>query len=133
MSRSDSARASRRSVLVIEDDPTNAMVITDYLAAHGFEVTCAGDGEEGLARFAEMSPDVVIVDMLLPQQSGLQVVRALRASPGGQQVPILMMSAVWKDAYPDQPRPDEVQGYLVKPFRMSSLVERIRELFPDEA
>jgi two-component system, OmpR family, response regulator TrcR len=131
MSSSASDRPSRKTVLVIEDDPTNAMVITDYLAAHGFEVICASDGEQGLSRFDEVSPDVVIVDMLLPRRTGLQVVRALRATPAGQHVPILMMSAVWKDAYPEQPRHDEVQGYLVKPFRMSDLVERIRELFPD--
>ncbi len=130
MSRSVSGDGSRPRVLVIEDDPTNAMLITDYLAAQGFEVSRASDGERGLELFAQGPPDVVLVDMLLPQQSGLEVVRALRVVPGGARVPVLMMSAVWKDAYPDQPAPDEVQGYLVKPFRMSDLVERIRELLP---
>lgn len=128
MSSSDSGTRYVATVLVIEDDPTNATVIIDYLAAQGFEVICANDGEQGLERFAEISPDVVIVDMLLPQQSGLEVVRALRASPGGGRVPILMMSAVSKQVHPEQPELGEVQGYLVKPFRMSELVARIREL-----
>ena len=128
MSNSVSGPRQGTKVLVVEDDPTNATVITDYLAAHGYEVICAGDGERGLALFAQVSPDVVIVDVLLPRQTGLQVVRALRASPAGARVPVLMMSAVWKDGHAEQPRPGEVQGYLVKPFRMSGLVERIREL-----
>lgn len=129
MSSSRSERGAT-TVLVVEDDPTNAMVITDYLAAHGFTVIAAGDGEQGLARFSEVRPDVAVVDMLLPQRSGLQLVRALRAAPGGDRVPILLMSAVSKDAYPERPETGEVQGYLVKPFRMSDLVERIRELLP---
>lgn len=115
-------------VLVVEDDPTNATLIQDYLLAHGYEVAIAEDGAQGLTRASERRPDIAIVDVLLPGQSGLEFLRALRAAPKGADLPILLMSAVWKEAHPEAPKPGEVQGYLVKPFRMSALVDRIREV-----
>ncbi len=115
-------------MLVVEDDPTNATLIHDYLTAQGFDVAVAESGDSGLELFAEREPHVVIVDVLLPGQSGFDVVRSLRAAPGGARVPVLMMSAVWKDAYPQQPEPVDIQGYLVKPFRLRDLVDRIREI-----
>ena len=117
------------TVLVVEDDPTNATVITDYLDAQGYRVVHARDGDEGLARFRDAAPSLVIVDVLLPRLSGVEVVRELRALPGGDAVPVLLMSAVWRDAHAEPGSAAELaQGFLLKPFRLSDLASRVREL-----
>ncbi|MBK7217599.1 MAG: response regulator transcription factor [Candidatus Promineofilum sp.] len=110
-------------ILIIEDEPQIARLARDYLAKNGFRVLVAGDGVSGLAAARRESPDLVLLDLLLPGLDGREVCRRLRAESA---VPILMLTALAEDS-------DQIVGlelgaddYLTKPFSPAVLVARVR-------
>jgi len=115
----------RFRVLFVEDDERLAALTTRYLEGHGLTVTWVQDGERGLAEGLKGQHDVVILDLMLPRKSGLEVCRELRARLA---VPIIMLTALGEEA-------DRVLGletgaddYLPKPFSSRELLARLRAL-----
>ena len=119
---------SKPSVLVVEDDRSHADVLRYNLEQAGYEVTIAHDGMDGLRRAQLKVPDVVILDLMLPEIDGIEVCRRLRASAATQNVLVLMLTAKAEET-------DEVVGfavgaddYVTKPFKVKALLERIKAL-----
>ncbi|HYZ09089.1 MAG TPA: response regulator transcription factor [Pseudonocardiaceae bacterium] len=114
-----------RRVLVVEDDPVINQAVSDRLEAEGYEVARAWDGPGAVAAFGEHSPDLVVLDVMLPGYDGHEVCRRIQAD---RPVPVLMLTA----------RADETDvlvglglgadDYLTKPFRMRELVARVGAL-----
>ena len=119
-----------KKILIVEDDETNALIVNDYLAAHGYETIVARDGVEGIEAFKNERPDLIILDLLLPRKNGYETCCDIRALGEGLDPPILLMSAVGKEVYAEAyAKADQyVQGYLRKPFSMATLIEQVREL-----
>jgi two-component system response regulator RegX3 len=110
-------------VLVVEDEPSFAEALTIGLEREGFRVTTVVDGAAALARFDEVAPDLVLLDLMLPRVSGLDVCREIRSK---SQVPIIMVTAKTSEV-------DTVVGlevgaddYVTKPYRLRELVARMR-------
>jgi DNA-binding response OmpR family regulator len=102
-------------------------MVGEYLGQSGFEVSHAGDGQSGLAALQSTSPDLVILDLMLPDMDGLEVCRRVRALPGAMaQVPVLMLTA--KGDPMDRIIGLEIgaDDYLPKPFEPRELLARIR-------
>lgn len=111
------------SVVLVEDDDRLAKLTARYLESHGLTVTIVGDGRDAVARVLSVRPDVVLLDLMLPGMSGLDVCRELRTR---SDVPILMVTARGEEA-------DRVLGleggaddYIAKPFSSRELLARIR-------
>ena len=113
-------------VLVIEDEKRAASYLEKGLRENGFSVEVAGTGEDGLHRAAEGEPDLVILDVLLPDRDGWSVLVELRRR--GKKTPVLMLTA--RDGVEDRVRGLELgaDDYLVKPFAFSELLARTRAL-----
>jgi two-component system response regulator MprA len=118
---SDAAR-----ILVIDDDPKIRSVVRRGLVYEGFRVTEAGSGEEGLDKARDHTPDLVVLDVMLPGIDGLEVCRRLRDA--GDEVAILMLTA--RDEVKDRVEGLETgaDDYLVKPFSFEELLARVRAL-----
>jgi two-component system response regulator RegX3 len=110
-------------ILVVEDEPSLAESVRYNLEREGFEVIVASDGRTGLERFRADAPSLVILDLMLPQLSGLDVCRAIRAE---SDVPIIIVTA--KDAEADKVAGLELgaDDYVTKPFSVRELVSRVR-------
>ena len=113
-------------VLVVEDDPQLAEIVAGYLSRAGFEVRVATDGLKALAAARTQRMDLIVLDLMLPGISGLEVLRRLRAE--GSQVAVVVLSALGEDE-------DRVVGlergaddYIVKPFSPRELVLRVEGL-----
>jgi DNA-binding response OmpR family regulator len=112
-----------QKILVVEDEARIARLVRDYLEHAGFEAIVVGDGETALASARRSTPDLVVLDLGLPDRDGLDVARALRRTSG---VPIVMLTARGDEI-------DRVVGlelgaddYVVKPFSPKELVARVR-------
>ncbi len=110
-------------VLIVDDEPSFVEALVVGLGREGFDVTIAVDGAEALRRFDEVGPDLVLLDVMLPTMSGIDVCRALRSK---SQVPIIMVTAKGDEV-------DAVVGlevgaddYVTKPYRLRELVARMR-------
>lgn len=129
MEASPAAEAGRPSLsgtlLLVDDDAELCSLMRDYLTARGFEIASVYDGIAGLKAALEQSYDLVILDVMLPQLGGFEVLRQLRRR---SQVPVLMLTARVDER-------DRIEGleagaddYLVKPFGVGELLARIRAL-----
>jgi DNA-binding response OmpR family regulator len=114
-----------RTVLVVEDEPTVRETLAEALTEDGLRVVTAADGGAALTRFRADKPDLVVLDLMLPGMSGIEVCRVIRAE---SQVPILMLTARSSEL-------DKVLGlelgaddYVTKPFSLRELQARIRAL-----
>src|SRR3954452_7045244 len=115
-----------RTILVVEDEPTLRETIVDALESEGFRAVAAADGREALTRFRGERPYLVLLDLMLPELSGIEVTRIIRAESG---VPIVMLTA--KDSERDKVVGLELgaDDYVTKPFSLRELTARIRALF----
>jgi len=113
-------------VLVVEDEPDIRNLIVHHLARDGFRCRTAGTGAEALTRVRAAVPDLVVLDLMLPEMSGLEVCRRLRGDPATAAVPIIMLTAKADEV-------DRIVGlelgaddYVAKPFSPKELVARVR-------
>jgi two-component system response regulator PrrA len=118
--------STQPNVLVVDDDPAIREALDRALRLEGFGVSTRGDGSAALATLEEESPDVMVLDVMMPGLSGVEVIRRLRA--GGHELPVCVLSA--RDELADR-----VAGlragaddYLVKPFELEELVARLHAL-----
>ena len=110
-------------VLLIEDEPSYVDAVEVSLTTEGFELASAEDGREGLARFRETRPDIVLLDLMLPGLGGIDVLKRIRAE---SEVPVIVLSA--KDAEADIVTALELgaDDYVTKPYSLRELIARIR-------
>jgi DNA-binding response OmpR family regulator len=120
--------ARRYTVLVVDDEPNIRRLVEHHLTGAGYRVRTATNGVEALERFAEETPDLVLLDVLMPRVDGLEVLRALKSEPESAGVPVLLLTARGTD---DQIRRGWQEGtdlYLVKPFNPRELVTVVRRM-----
>ncbi|HEY2174214.1 MAG TPA: MtrAB system response regulator MtrA [Mycobacteriales bacterium] len=113
----------RGRVLVVDDDPALAEMLGIVLRSEGFDASFVGDGGAALAAFHEMRPDVVLLDLMLPGMSGIDVCRAIRTESG---VPIVMLTAKSDTVDIVLGLESGADDYVVKPFKPKELVARVR-------
>ena len=120
--RKDKATGGPR-ILVVEDEESFVDALSVGLAREGFEVTIARDGHEGIETFESRPFDVVLLDLMLPRVSGLDVCRAIRVSSS---VPIIIVSAKGEEVDMVLMLEIGADDYVTKPYRLRELVARIR-------
>jgi len=118
--------ADRPCVLLVEDEPAQREILRYNLSAEGYDVTMAENGDDALLLADEVSPDLVLLDWMLPGVSGIEVLRRLKARRQTSEIPIIMLSARSEEV-------DRVRGletgaddYMIKPYSVGELMARIR-------
>ncbi|KPV58426.1 transcriptional regulator [Paenibacillus sp. A3] len=121
----------REKILVIDDDEKITSMLRRSLAFEGYTVFTANHGMDGLKQILENEPDTVVLDVMMPQLDGWEVVRRIRE--GGSDVPVLMLTA--KDEVSDRVKGLDLgaDDYLVKPFALEELLARVRVLLRRKA
>jgi two-component system, sensor histidine kinase and response regulator len=128
MSRPNAQPASSASgrILVVDDEPRNVLLLQELLGAHGYTVWTAADGEQGLAAALQRSPDVVLLDVMMPGLNGFDVCRRLKGDQNTAMIPVLLVTSL--DA-----REDRLAGigagandFITKPIDTGDLLLRVR-------
>ncbi|MCI8619052.1 MAG: response regulator transcription factor [Oscillospiraceae bacterium] len=110
------------SVLVVEDDKNIAELLQLYLEREGYAVTIASDGGQGVSKFRAISPDLILLDLMLPVLDGWGVCRAIRAE---SQTPIIMLTAKGETADKVTGLKNGADDYITKPFEMKEVLARM--------
>ena len=112
-------------ILVVEDEDAISLLLKYNLTAEGFEVTIVDDGDDALMVADEMQPDIILLDWMLPNVSGIEICRQLRARDETGKIPVIMLTARAEEE--DRLRGFEkgADDYVTKPFSMKELVARI--------
>jgi DNA-binding response OmpR family regulator len=125
----EARRGDPVTVLLAEDDPDVSDLVCHVLRSDGYHVEIARDGEEALARFEDCTPDLVVLDIMMPRLTGFEVLGRLRAlEEEGKTVPILILSA--RASQEDIVKGFDlgVSDYVTKPFMIGELRARVRAL-----
>jgi class 3 adenylate cyclase len=115
-------------ILIVDDTPANVHVLQTRLAAHGYDIVTATDGEAALATVRDALPDLILLDIMMPKMDGIEVCRHLRADPSLPFIPIIMVTA--KADSKDVVAGLEAGGdeYLTKPVDQAALVARVKSM-----
>lgn len=116
----------RPMVLLVEDEAPLVTMLRYNLEKKGFRVEEAGDGHEALARLAEIEPDIVLLDWMLPGLSGIEVCRQIRRKPATRDLPVIMITARVEDQDMVRGLNTGADDYVTKPFNMDALLARMR-------
>ena len=120
-------------ILAVDDTPENLEILRMRLEANGYEVATAADGEEGLAKARELTPDLILLDIMMPKLDGISVVRMLKHDQSLRSIPVILVTAKADTR-------DVVEGldaggddYLTKPFEHRALLARVRSMLRQKA
>ena len=117
-----------QTVLLIEDEPNIAEAIRFVLSRDGWTVSVLSDGTTALAEVARLQPDLVILDLMLPGMSGLEIVGLLRADPATQRLPVMMLTAKGLGRDREAAERAGVSLFMTKPFANADVVAQARAL-----
>jgi len=113
-------------VLVVEDNERNRYLISFLLKGDGFEVVEAFTGEEGVEKAIQERPDMVLMDIQLPGIDGYETTRRIRASPGGEKVPIIALTSYAMTGDRERSLAAGCTGYVEKPINPDTIIGEIR-------
>jgi phosphate regulon transcriptional regulator PhoB len=135
-SYADVSKTSRSTILVVDDEPEILELVRYNLSRDGYKVIEAMDGEAALERVYQSPPDLVILDLLLPKRSGIEVLEAIRSEPRTRALPVLLLTARSTEMDKLIGFEHGADDYLTKPFSPKELLARVgailRRTRPDE-
>ncbi|MBW8883100.1 MAG: response regulator, partial [Asticcacaulis sp.] len=113
-------------ILVVDDNPVNLSVVVDHLEVHGHEVLVALGGLEALERVRFAEPDLVLLDVMMPDLDGFETCRRLKADPKGRDIPVIFMTALTDVDSKVAAFAAGGVDYVSKPFQIEELMARVR-------
>jgi len=116
-----------KKILVIEDDSQTLQLLEFLLKRAGFEVITASDGEEGVKK-SLLKPDLMIIDIMLPRMSGLEVVEKIKDNADTQKIPLLILSALGQEEFVSSALKKGADEYIIKPFSTGFLTAEVKRL-----
>jgi DNA-binding response OmpR family regulator len=117
-----------KRILLVEDEANILEAIGFILSRDGWDVRGHGKGESALAEIERVAPDILVLDIMLPGRSGLDVLRDLRASPALHELPVLLLTAKGQTKDREQAMALGANAFLTKPFSNDELIETVRRL-----
>ena len=113
-------------ILIVDDSPTQLNAISKVLSKHGYEIITAQDGEVGVEKAVSEKPDIILMDVVMPNLNGFQATRQITKNPATSHIPVIMLTS--KDQETDRVWAERqgASDYLTKPPRESDLIVKIK-------
>ena len=115
-------------ILLVEDKPSNIYVIHDYLAVKGYQVIVAHNGEEALSILNQVEPDIILMDIHMPEMDGIEATTRIRQMPTYQAIPIIAVTALAMPEDRNRIMEAGIDHYLSKPIELKKLGSMIEEV-----
>jgi two-component system, cell cycle response regulator DivK len=117
-----------KRILIVEDTEDNRQILRDLLTAAGYDLLEAVDGEQGVARAKAEKPDLILMDIQLPQIDGYEATRRIKADPALRHIPIIAVTSYALSGDEEKTRTAGCDAYIAKPFSPRQLLAKVREL-----
>lgn len=122
-------KTNNRTILVVDDEPNIVQTLKDRLEMNDYNVLTACNGKEGVEVALEKQPDIILLDVIMPIMDGHEMLETLRNDPDGRNLAVIMLTA--RSQTEDIVRANScgIEDYIVKPFDLSELLEKIERIF----
>lgn len=120
--------ASQRRIMIVDDDPDALALMENILTDDGFELVKVSNATEVGLKAAQLKPDLILLDFLMPEINGFEVCKALRSDESTRSIPIMAVTCLSKEQDIERIFACGADEYLAKPFRVEQLLEKVREL-----
>ena len=127
----DQQQQARRTILVVDDQNDNLVLVSLAMQDRGFRVVTASNGEEAVKTARIAGPDLILMDIAMPQLDGLEATRRIRETEGFEHLPIIALTAFDTEGFRRAAHDAGFNGYLTKPIDFARLFNLIRMLLPD--
>lgn len=117
-----------KNILVVDDSPTDLKYLTDLLAKNGYQVVTAQNADEALAKAKQLRPDLVLMDVVMPGQSGFQATRTLTKDEATKQIPVIICTTKGQETDRAWGMKQGARDYIVKPVKGPELLAKISAL-----
>ena len=118
----------KRLILIVEDDPKSMILVEEILRAHGFATIGATNGRDAVEMARKAMPDLILMDIQLPEMNGLEATRILKADPLTSGIPVLAMTAYAMVGDEERALEAGCNGYLSKPIDLKGFILKVQEL-----
>lgn len=125
MSRDRMTAVKKKTALVVDDEQDIVSIVKTMLEGEGYEVLCASDGLEVFSLLAERTPDVLIIDRMMPGMNGMEVISKLKESPKTSSIPVIMLTSMDKFDDVSEGYKQGADGYITKPFTKAQIVNGV--------
>jgi two-component system cell cycle response regulator DivK len=120
----------KQKIMIVEDNELNMKLFNDLLEAHGYETVTTRDGTKALDIAHEANPDLILMDIQLPEVSGLDITRQMKNEDDLKNIPVIAVTAFAMKGDEDKIRECGCEGYISKPISIASFIETIQNHLP---
>jgi twitching motility two-component system response regulator PilH len=117
-----------KNILIVDDSPTDRQYLSDLLSKNGFKVTTAENADEGLNKAKQLKPDLVLMDVVMPGQSGYQATRALSKDEATKSIPVIICTSKSQETDRQWGMKQGARDYVTKPVKGPELLAKISAL-----
>jgi DNA-binding response OmpR family regulator len=120
-----------KKILAVDDEPDVLMIVKMGLMSEGYDVDTASNGFDALAKAKDNRPDLIVLDMMMPEMTGFEVLKHLRNDAATQDVPVIMLTGVADRTRIQQALDAGINFYIVKPFNLHDLLAKVKLAIED--
>jgi DNA-binding response OmpR family regulator len=117
-----------KKIMVVDDEPHVIRSLGFVLSKEGYEVSSAGDGEDGLAKIRQLKPDLVFLDVMMPKKNGYEVCQEVKKDASLRDIHVIMLTAKGQEADREQGLTAGANEFMTKPFSPIAVIDKVREL-----
>ncbi len=121
-----------KTILIVEDNDLNMKLFNDLLQAHGYNTVQTRDGRDALKLVQEQRPDLILMDIQLPEISGLEITKILKANPETKSIPVIAVTAFAMKGDEEKIREGGCDGYMAKPISVTKFLHTVASYLPGE-
>lgn len=123
--------SKKKKVLVVDDENDLLLIIKTALMSDGYDVETASNGMDAIAMAGDKVPDLVILDMMMPEMNGFEVLSQLRQDPSTERTPVIMLTGISEKGTIREALDSGVNYYIVKPFEFHDLLSKVKLAISD--
>jgi len=113
-------------ILIVDDEPNIVLSLEFLMKKEGYEVRSVGNGEEAMQAITEKTPDLILLDLMMPEKDGYELCQELRADTSWKEIKIIMLTAKGRDVEREKGLALGADDYITKPFATQEVVEKVK-------